>query len=384
MSTAMRVLQVIDGLPPEQWGGAEQFCLALTAWLTAHEAHVDIAAPARAQRNGTTGALSLHRVQSKYLRKAYFDLFSPGNARRLSAIISSVEPDVVHFHNLLGISSQLVGVAARLRPAVVTLHGYGFVELFNPIVDRDGLRFPRQRAALLPWQWFSRSVHRRHLANATLVSPSRYLARYYESQGFGTVRVIPNGVSLPDETTAGEARMLFVGRLSREKGLQRVLGPMEHVASDLGWQIDVVGDGPLRSSLQSAFPSVRFHGRADPAPHYQRAGIVVMPSLWPENFPYVALEAMSYGATVLATDVGGIPEIVEDNVTGRLFDPNDIEQFTALLRELVLDPGMRERLGRTGRERIAREFSWDTVGPRYLALYEELTARRASPRVAVE
>jgi glycosyltransferase involved in cell wall biosynthesis len=380
----MRVLQVIDGLPPEQWGGAEQFCLSLTAWLTAHGAAVDTAAPARARRNGSGSELSLQRARSKYLRKAYFDLFSPGNARRLAAIIERADPDIVHFHNLLGISSQLVEVAAVRRPAVVTLHGYGFVELFNPIVARDGLRFPRQRTALLPWQWFSRSVHRRHLARATLVSPSRYLARYHEAQGFGAVRVIPNGVDLADETTRGEPRLLFVGRLSEEKGLQRVLPAMERVAGEHGWEVDIVGDGPLFTRLRAAYPSVRFHGRTDPGPHYRRAGIVVMPSLWPENFGYVALEAMSYGVPVLATSVGGIPEIVQDGVTGRLFDPNDVEQFTARLRELVLDPGARERLGRTARERIAREFSWDTIGPRYLALYEELAAARAPAKAAAE
>lgn len=372
-SNAMRVLQVIDGLPPEQSAGAEQFCLQLSDWLVSQGVELEIAAPSPRQLEAVRHHLPLQRVRSKLLRKIYFDLYSPVNARRLSAIMADFQPDVAHFHNVLGISSQIVRVASRRCATVVTLHGYGLAELFNPMLRHGRMRFPKKRSLMLPWLWVYRAVHRRHLAGATLVSPSRYVARYFEQLGYGNVRVIPNGVHLPEEVTTAEPRMLFVGRLTPEKGLQQVLQPLEAVARELGWQIDVVGDGPLRARLEHAFPVVRFHGWADPAPFYRQAGIVVMPSLWPENLGYVVLEAMSYQVPVLASNVGGIPEIVDDGITGRLYNPDDSEQFVSALRALAGDAALRERLGRAARQRIAQDFTWASIGPRYLALYEELS-----------
>jgi glycosyltransferase involved in cell wall biosynthesis len=379
----MRVLQVADGLPPEQWGGAEQFCARLAHWLASAGVDVDVAAPSGSD---FPERRSLHKVKSKYLRKLFFDLFSPANAQRLRSIIAEVRPDVIHVHNIYGISSQVVYVASQACPTVVTVHGYWPIDLFSPMVRDGRWRFSRQRSFVIPWVWLHRFFHRKHLAGATLVSPSRYLARRLEEFGYHDVRVIPNGVALPAETTAADNRVLFVGRLVPEKGLHEVLQPLETVAREFGWQVDIVGDGPQRAGLARACPSVRFHGQADPAPFYRRAGIVVIPSLWPENFPYVVLEAMGYGVPVLASNVGGVSEIVEDGVTGRLYDPGAGEQFVSALRELALDGALRERMGHAARERIAREFTWASVGPRYLALYEELApagvAGRATVRVS--
>jgi glycosyltransferase involved in cell wall biosynthesis len=370
----VKVLQVSGGvLSSESGGGAERCCLELSRWLVSSGIDVMIAAPAGPGTQPFHPMAPLLQVTWKPLRKLVFSYVFPANVRRLRRIIAEFQPDLIHVHNIYGIASQLIRVASEHAPTIVTVHDYWPVDVFVPRVRRGRLQYPHRQQLLLPWVWAHRAIHRRYLRGATLVSPSRYLARRLEQFGYRDVRVIPNGVTLPAETTAGDASILFVGRLVPEKGLQEVLGPVEQVAREFGWRIDVVGDGPLRSRLEQAFPLVRFHGWADPAPFYRQAGIVLVPSLWPENFGYAVVEAMGYGLPVLASNVGGIPEIAEDGSTGRLYDPDSGEQFVSALRELAGDAALRERLGRAARDRIVREFTWTSTGPRYLALYEELS-----------
>ncbi len=369
----MRVLQISSGLSSRDRGGAERFCLELSSWLQSNGVDVGFAGAFDDVSAENPQRWPLREEHRKFIRKLVFDYVSPGNAGRLRKIIASFQPDLVHVHNVYGIASQLIRVASEHAPTLVTVHDYWPVDVFVPRVRGGRLQYPRRQQLLLPWVWAHRAIHRRYLRGATLVSPSRYLARRLEQFGHRSVRVIPNGVTLPPKTTAGDDCILFVGRLVPEKGLREVLSPVEEVAREFGWRIDVVGEGPLRARLEQAFPMVRFHGWADPAPFYSQAGIVLIPSLWPENFGYAVVEAMGYGLPVLASNVGGIPEIVEDGITGQLYNPDASEQLTSALRALVGDGALRERLGRAARDRVERKFTWASTGPRYLALYEELT-----------
>lgn len=368
----MKVLQVSSNLSSRGRGGAERFCLELSAWLQSTGVDVGLACSFEGVSAENPQSWPLREERNKLIRKLVFDYVSPGNAHRLHKIIASFRPDVVHVHNVYGIASQLIRVASEHVPTVVTVHDYWPVDVFVPRLTRGRLKYPRRQQLLLPWVWTHRAIHRRYLRDATLVSPSQYLARRLEQFGHHNVRVIPNGVTLPPETTTGDASILFVGRLVPEKGLQEVLSSVEEVAREFGWRIDVVGEGPLRTGLEQAFPMVRFHGWADPAPFYRKAGIVLVPSLWPENFGYAVVEAMGYGLPVLASNVGGIPEIVDNGITGQLYDPDASEQLISSLRALAGNATLRERLGRAARERVERKFTWASTGPRYLALYEEL------------
>jgi glycosyltransferase involved in cell wall biosynthesis len=368
----MRVLQISSNLSSRGRGGAERFCLELSGWLQTAGVDIGLAGGFEGVFAESSQSWPLREERRKLIRKLVFDYVSPGNASRLHKILASFQPDLVHVHNVYGIASQLIRVAAEHAPTVITVHDYWPVDVFVPRLTHGRLQYPRRQQLLLPWVWAHRAIHRRYLRDATLVSPSRYLARRLERFGYRDVRVIPNGITLPSETTAGDDSILFVGRLVPEKGLQEVLSSVEEVAQEFGWRIDVVGEGPLRAGLEQAFPMVRFHGWADPAPFYRKAGIVLVPSLWPENFGYAVVEAMGYGLPVLASNVGGIPEIVDNGITGQLYDPDASEQLISALRALAGDATLRQRLGRAARERVERKFTWASTGPRYLALYEEL------------
>ena len=173
----MRILQVSAGIPPEGQGGAERFCFGLSMWLNSASAEVQIAAPSRRTHGNGHPIRPLRKAESKYLRKLFFDYFSPLNVRRLERIIDEFRPDIVHGHNIYGISSQLLHVASRRVPTVVTLHDYWPIDFFGPTVVGGRLRYPRRQALLAPWVRLHQAIHRRHLRRVTLVSPSRYLAQ---------------------------------------------------------------------------------------------------------------------------------------------------------------------------------------------------------------
>ena len=148
--------------------------------------------------------------------------------------------------------------------------------------------------------------------------------------------------------------------------------------------LDIAGDGPLRGELESLAAelglgqAVRFLGRVEGVTaEMEQAAAVVVPSLG-EGFGMVALEAAERGRPVIASAVGGLPEIVDDGRTGVLVPRADASALAAAIVDLARDPARAAALGRAARERALAEFSLARCGDRTDALYREALARRAS------
>jgi glycosyltransferase involved in cell wall biosynthesis len=145
-------------------------------------------------------------------------------------------------------------------------------------------------------------------------------------------------------------------------------------------QLWLVGDGVLRHSLQSLARElgiedrVTFWGRRhDVASLLSRSDLFVLPSL-SESCPHALLEAMAAGVPVVATDVGGVPEIVQNGVTGRLVPPRDANGLGDAIRELTCDEALRESVRENALRRVRDAYSESEAARRYLHLYASLTA----------
>lgn len=158
-------------------------------------------------------------------------------------------------------------------------------------------------------------------------------------------------------------RLLFVGRVNRSKGLGQLIRAVKEVD---GCSLDVCGDGWWRAGAERLVARkglrerVRFlgwlHG-AELSAAYDRAAVVVVPSVWPEPFGMVGLEAMAHGRAVVASETGGIPDWLIDGVTGVLTPPGDVPALATALRRLLADAELRIRMGVAGANRVRRHFS---------------------------
>ena len=253
-------------------------------------------------------------------------------ARRAAA-----EADLVHAHWL---PTGAVAMTTR-TPFIVHVHGTD-VEL----------------ARRLPW------LARRVLRRARLViAPSTALAEEARRLGALDVRMIPWGIDLPAAVLeeADLPELLYAGRLSPEKGVR------ELVAAADGMPLVVAGDGPLRGEVPGALGFVP-HDELERL--YARAAVVVCPSRR-EGFGVVCAEAMAHGRPVVASDVGGLRDLVVHEETGLLVPPRDVARLREALQRLLGDGQLRRRMGEAGRARIAEHFTWQRFGDETLRAYED-------------
>lgn len=211
--------------------------------------------------------------------------------------------------------------------------------------------------------WFFRPLLRRA---RIVLCPSEALAAAARKLGARVVRVVPGGVEVPDDVGEPEepAHVLYVGRLSEEKGIA------ELVEATTGLPRVIVGDGPLRDRVPDALGFVSPSNLGD---YYERASVVTCPS-HREGYGVVAREAMAYARPVVASAVGGLVDAVENEVTGLLVPPRDTEALRAALVRLLEDRELRRRLGRAAREKARAELSWDSVTNATIAVYREAVA----------
>jgi glycosyltransferase involved in cell wall biosynthesis len=195
------------------------------------------------------------------------------------------------------------------------------------------------------------------------------------------IAVIPNGVDTAmfhpresREKSRGPVRLLFVGRVVFQKGLDVLLAALAQLPRDGDWQLEIIGDGDRRSALEAeaarlgVAARIRFAGwcrRTEIAERYRAADVFVFPSR-DEGMPNVVLEAMASGLPIVATAIAGNEELVRDGENGFLVPPDDPAALAAALVRIVADANAREQMSRASRVRIEREYTWPQIARRYL------------------
>ena len=197
------------------------------------------------------------------------------------------------------------------------------------------------------------------------------------------VNIIPNGVNIerfhPVERAWSPVRMLFVGRIVYQKGLDILFQALGGLL-DLDWQLTLVGDGNQRPRLEEQarslgmFERIHFTGWLNGdavVQQYQRSNLYVAPSRH-EGMPNVVLEAMSAGLPVIATAIAGNEELVLPGVNGLLVPPEDPQALQKSLRELLSNPEQLQKMGATSRQRVMAAYTWEATTDQYLSLLENI------------
>jgi len=288
--------------------------------------------------------------------------------------------DIVHVQGLGDLPSLAAGYIAGTSFAggsVVTAHGSG-----DSYWNKGRLNYVARRELV---QRFD-----------TLISVSGYLERRL-TQILGDSpprRVIYSGVDTElfapgaDPTRAkgsfgleGKFVLLCVGRLSPEKGVSTLVNSLPAIRRGIpNTKVLVCGRGSEESELKAQAQRldvgdmIDFRGPVPQPklpPYYDAADLVVVPSN-KEAFPIVNLEAMSMAKAVVASDVGGIPEVVKHNETGLLVPPSDPPSLADAVLRVHGDPGLRERLGTNGRRLVEERFTWDAIAGEVEKAYLEI------------
>lgn len=201
-----------------------------------------------------------------------------------------------------------------------------------------------------------------------------------------------DGFSPPQDNRAqrnGPVRLLFVGRITTQKGIDTLLSVLGSPAlRDGNWHLDIAGDGPqLHEYQQQAArlgiaPKLTCHGWLDrpaTARLYRHADLLVFPSRY-EGMPNVVLEAMAAGLPVIGTNIAGTEQLLVDGKNGYMVAVDDEAALGARIKELIENPARREAMGEAGREEVANHWSWNARAAELETVAEEILQRRGLDR----
>jgi len=358
------------------------------------------------------GGLGVHiaRMVAALREKVRFELFVPrfssystdnSNVRLHEIAVPQAESELElwwQFCSAIALSPQTSSLSAQL------IHCHDWMTILAGVSLRQRLELPLVFNVHLPEHIGSRyCLENIGLVAADLVVVNSEAVREEltaRNLGIRHIEVVPNGVDSsvffpshqwPEE----EDYVLFVGRLVAQKGLDILLRSFAAVLRRCPEsRLVIAGDGDLelyfkRMVRHFGFPDrvifVGWQTGEALTRLYQQAQVVVIPSYY-EPFGIVALEAMACGRPVIASRVGGLAEIIEDDVQGYLFQAGDHLQLARRLSSLLLDPRRRREMGVLARER-ALQFSWSSAADRIMDLYASLIGRSveaASPSRILE
>ncbi len=317
---------------------------------------------------------------------------------RFEEVLDAFRPDVVHCHNLIGLSVQLLHLARRraLRTGL-TLHDHWMYCPRNTLVTPEGEACDPRRVCscqktLCDGQQheipiFLRAGMMREIAAEVdfFHFPSNYLRRVYTAWGLPPEKcwVIPNGMELerfqqiPHRPASPPVHLTFVGYLGQHKGVELLAETFAATPENERLHLNIVGDGELRRPLAARVEDLGIADRVtfwNKVPNermgevYAQTDCLVLPSLWPENHPVSINEALACGIPVIASNSGGIPELVSHCQTGYLFEQGNPGELQQILSHVARHPDCLAVLSENAR-RDAQRLSLHRTIRRMLDLY---------------
>jgi glycosyltransferase involved in cell wall biosynthesis len=338
--------------------------------------------------------------------------FSWRNYCQMKKLINEFQPDIMHANSVSRIISPSVLMAAQHRniPILMTIRDPHLFCAKSWAVTKDFKECPgfswkcwwrcqgSQSGIFAPLfyaiKYCKVSLHRHLIRRCCrlFISPSRKLLEMAQRElklNNKQIAYLPNFISpLPHthsaEKDCEEQRLLFVGRLSSEKGLTVALKAISQLIREENiakLRFDIAGSGPMEQELTALVTSlnlsehVNLIGRVpndELQKYYRRACAVLIPSLWMENNPRVALEAMSYSRPIVASNIGGLPDLVQNGQSGFLCLPGSSTDLASKVKRLCQNKELALQMGAAGRAKLEEEFSREKHYQDLLKLYQDL------------
>lgn len=326
-------------------------------------------------------------------------IYSLESKKKMFEALKSIKPDLIHAHNIYGRLTSSIIDAAKVEkvPVVMTLHDY---KLACPsyLMLYKGVPCERCRGRKF-YNCFLRRCHKNSLIASLIYSIESYFNLILKKYGWVSFFICPSNFSKKKHLEAGipeiklihipnfidnekykphydhKDYILYVGRLSKEKGIMTLLRSIKYIDVKL----KVIGDGPIRNECEryiekNKINNVEFLGYKtgrELEDLYKYCLFVVMPSESYENAPMTILEAFAYGKPLVASNIGGIPEMVIHEKSGLLCAPGDHNDFKDKISYLLKNPLIIERMGKFARGLVESKYNADLHYQKLISVYNK-------------
>lgn len=298
------------------------------------------------------------------IRVAQKIIFNFQAKKNLEKLIQDFRPDIAHLHNTYHQLSPSIIYALKKHkiPMVLTLHDYKIISPnYNLFLDgkiwekRTALGCIKNRCVKNSYSksivcFLEKIIHDALGSYGkidTFISPSNFLIRKFEEFGFkGNIKYIPNPIenvsdNLISKNDTNANVLVYYGRLSKEKGVSIAIQAMKFL--DKSEKLQIIGDGPEKNNLLNFVKKLKLESQIEffgfkSGEELQKilieAKAIIAPSIWYENMPYCIAESLALGKIVIASNIGGIPDLIFDGKNGFLFKPNSCEDLAEKIRNL--------------------------------------------------
>ncbi len=324
-------------------------------------------------------------------------IFSIKNLIKSYKIMKEFSPDIVHIHkyNLSLSTSPLISAASLKKKAIVTFHDFGLLCSNGWCVDNQGAIC--EDPSSIKWV-FRRSLSNKSFENRLYdyiknkvhihmirkfaylcIGPSKAITAFLKKES-KTALHVPYFISGDwkfREKTAINNKLLFIGRLEKEKGLEHLIIALQFVDKKIS--LDIIGEGPEEKNIKKLIKKldlknkINFLGNVSNKniqKYCHDADILVMPSIWMEQFGIVGIEAMASGLPAIASDTGGVSEWLKDGENGYLVPPGNPKKIADAVNNLISDLKKIKKFSKKGRELFLKEFTKESHYEKLMKVYE--------------
>lgn len=279
--------------------------------------------------------------KSKKYQKVMNGLHSLKNPKldlKLKKLLKKLKPDVIHTNNLVSMSYGIWEIANELNiPVVHTLRDYWLLDPRTVFDENPGL-------AIQLFRNYTRNKTNNSpiLVTAPSESTLKIFANFNYFQ-YQYAQCVPNALNFDNaklekatsqkQKREGPVTFIFAGTLTENKGIHILVEAFQRANTDA--KLVICGEGPLEDWIKEKSKNVELKGKLkqeDLFKEYEKADVLVAPSLWAEPFGRIVLEAVQYGMPVIGSDAGGIPETIRHLNCGSIYEARDVDALTALIK----------------------------------------------------
>jgi glycosyltransferase involved in cell wall biosynthesis len=339
----------------------------------------------------------------KKIETAFRMLYSFENNNKIRKLLNDYKVDIAHTHNIYHRVCPSVFDVLRKRgvPIIMTLHDYKLgCSIYNfyrnDYICEECISIDKQRVfknrctkgslMLSLFHWLEFEIHNNvfdiYRKNVVFfVCPSLFSLKKHAEIGIPEEKLIhiPNFINtdtINPNYNKGDY-ILFVGRLSKEKGILTLLKAVK----GLNVVIRIVGDGPMRIEYENyarknEISNVIFEGYKsgeELRDFFKNAAFLIIPSEWYENAPMTILESFAYGKPVIGSNIGGIPEMVRHGESGLLFEMGNAEDLRTKIKEMLSSPSKITEMGQRARKIVEDEYNAEVHCKRLMEAYKRIS-----------